>query len=267
MIYLSYGAGVQSTAMLLMSSKGLLGCPRADVAIFADTGDEPAWVYETLEYAKTWSSIPIITVRWSTGGLEADLREKLAGGGKRLAALPIFTPSDDGREAMGRRQCTREYKIQPIERKVRELIGVEPGKRVPRGVSVTCLIGISTDEATRMKPNLRPWITNDWPLCNARMNRSQCEKLLEEHGIPVPYKSSCRYCPYHSNAYWRKMRDDYPDDWAKAVAFDAVIRNSSAQGYKRPCYVHRQLVPLDEVNLNDDQMELFENECEGICGV
>ncbi len=45
--YLSLGAGVQSTAMLIMSALGLYGCPNADVAIFADTGDEPAWATGT----------------------------------------------------------------------------------------------------------------------------------------------------------------------------------------------------------------------------
>src|SRR5271170_6914244 len=57
--YLSLGAGVQSTAMLIMSALGLQGCPKADVAIFADTGDEPAWLYDHLETLKKWSSIPI----------------------------------------------------------------------------------------------------------------------------------------------------------------------------------------------------------------
>jgi hypothetical protein len=43
---LSLGAGVQSTTLLLMSLDGTL--PKVDCAIFADTGWEPARVYEHL---------------------------------------------------------------------------------------------------------------------------------------------------------------------------------------------------------------------------
>lgn len=46
--YLSLGAGVQSSALLILSAKGLYNCPKADIAVFADTGDEPQWVYDYL---------------------------------------------------------------------------------------------------------------------------------------------------------------------------------------------------------------------------
>ncbi len=45
---LSLGAGVQSSVMLLMADRGLLG-DKPDVAIFADTQWEPKEVYEHLE--------------------------------------------------------------------------------------------------------------------------------------------------------------------------------------------------------------------------
>ena len=44
---LSLGAGVQSTTLLLMAVEGIL--PGLDCAIFADTGWEPARVYEHLD--------------------------------------------------------------------------------------------------------------------------------------------------------------------------------------------------------------------------
>ena len=49
--YISLGEGVQSPALYLMSCNG--DAEKADVAIFADTGDEPTYVYEYLEYLKT----------------------------------------------------------------------------------------------------------------------------------------------------------------------------------------------------------------------
>lgn len=84
--YLSYGAGVQSTALLVCSALRLENVPRCDVAIFADTGDEPAWVYENLATLTHWArphGIEIETVqcgapRWRLGsgtpGREQTLR-------------------------------------------------------------------------------------------------------------------------------------------------------------------------------------------------
>src|SRR4051812_41161483 len=79
--YISFGAGVQSTALLVMSNLGLRACPRADVAIFADTQGEPAWVYEHLAFMERWSAIPVIRV--TTGDLAADLKDRLRGRRRR----------------------------------------------------------------------------------------------------------------------------------------------------------------------------------------
>ena len=116
--YLSFGAGVQSTALLIMSNLGLYGCPRADVAIFADTGDEPSWVYENVERMREWSAIPVEVV--SQGHLSQDIISRHNGARPRFAAVPAFTSDGNGRESMLRRQCTREYKIEPITKKVQE---------------------------------------------------------------------------------------------------------------------------------------------------
>src|SRR5262249_1673058 len=123
--YVSLGAGVQSTALLIMSALGLRGCPKADVAIFADTQDEPTWVYEHLVMLDEWAKahgLPIVTV---TAGRLADETLGLTGK-KRRAALPVFTLGNDGREAMLPRQCTHEYKLAPIEKWVRARLGYQP---------------------------------------------------------------------------------------------------------------------------------------------
>jgi len=50
------------------------------------------------------------------------------------------------------------------------------------------------------------------------------------------------------------------------VDFDKRIRNMV--GLEGKAYLHRSLKPLDEVTLEDpDQLDLFEGECEGLCGV
>ena len=56
---------------------------------------------------------------------------------------------------------------------------------------------------------------------------------------------------------------------ASAVAVDAAIRSIPAQ--KEPWFIHRDRVPLDQVDLSTaedrGQLNMFNNECEGMCGV
>jgi hypothetical protein len=87
--YLSFGAGVQSTALLIMSNLGLTRCPRADVAIFADTQCEPQWVYDHLATMEKWSTIPILRV--SIGNLGKRFTAWLRGKSRRAASLPLWT--------------------------------------------------------------------------------------------------------------------------------------------------------------------------------
>jgi hypothetical protein len=110
--YISFGAGVQSTALLVMSNLGLLGCPRADVAIFADTQGEPHVVYDHLSFMEKWSAIPVIRV--TTGNLALDIQSCLQGKRKRVASIPAWTKGKSGRPSPLWRQCTMEYKVAPI---------------------------------------------------------------------------------------------------------------------------------------------------------
>jgi hypothetical protein len=124
--YLSFGAGVQSTTLLVISNLGRCGCPRADIAIFADTQCEPPWVYDNLKFMDEWSRIPIVRV--TAGDLGRDFQDWLSGERRRTASIPAWTRPPTGKAAPLRRACTRDYKVRPIERKVREL----PGYRTPK---------------------------------------------------------------------------------------------------------------------------------------
>jgi len=255
--YISYGAGVQSTALLVCSNLGLHGVPKADVAIFADTGDEPEYIYEYLEVVKQWSDIPIEVCQY--GVLSEDSAERL------FACVPAYSTNKDGSETLLRRQCTREYKITPIEKHVRELLGYEKGQRVKH--KARCLLGISRDEASRMKPSRTKWIVNEWPLVDALLRRSQCVEIVESSGLPSPFKSSCTYCPFHSDKYFAWLRDNHPVDFESACKFDDMIRDKGQNPGMGKLYVHRSRKPLREAKLDSDQLDLFDNECEGYCGL
>lgn len=269
MTYLSLGAGVQSTALLVASALGLHGVPRIDVAIFADTQDEPAYVYEHLARLEDWAcERGVVVVERVTAG---KLSQKVLGGvpttieGDCFITIPAFVRGADGRAAPLRRQCTREYKIDPIRRRVRAMLGYGPGERMAGKVMVRCLLGISLDEAHRMKDSRDAWCENVYPLVDARLRREDCAQLIADAGLPVPEKSACVYCPYHSDRYWRALRARYPGEFARACVVDEAIRGSQvAYG---EVFLHRSLKPLREVCFDDRQGELFGSECEGYCGV
>jgi hypothetical protein len=249
---ISLGAGVQSSTMALMAAHGEL-TPMPDCAIFADTGWEPANVYQHLDWLETVLPFPVHRV---TGG---DLRANaIARRNPTGATFDVVPWHVEG--GIGRRQCTKDYKLRPIQRQVVTMLGGRP-----KGGCVSW-IGISLDEAYRMKPSRVQYMINRWPLIERQMARRDCLRWLERHGYPRPPKSSCIGCPYHSNDQWRALT---PEEFADAVLVDNAIR-ISANGRRRQ-FMHHSLKPLDQVDLSTaeerGQLNLFLNECEGMCGV
>jgi hypothetical protein len=311
---LSLGAGVQSTCVLLMSGDGTL--PRLDAAVFADTQWEPIAVYKHLAWLEVEAKgrgIPVYRV--TRGDLRADGIEFRANGGKgshshntappgtvltheqgngRFASIPLFVKNPDGSVGIIKRQCTSEYKIEPVERFIRRaLLGLKPRQVAPAG-AVEHWFGISADEASRRRVSPNHWQVFRYPLIDdvtsprrdtffdRGFHRQDCLDWLRERGYPEPPRSACLGCPFHTDAEWVRLRDTDPEGWADAVAFDKAIRAADAaliaDGAKLAGrlvglpYLHRSCVPLDEVAFNptDRQAVLtygMGNECAGVCGV
>lgn len=275
---ISLGAGVQSSTMALMAAKGELGY-HVDCAIFADTGAEPQKIYDWLNWLEMQCPFPVHRV--SNGSLLDNIMSEAVKNGTdtdRFVSVPFFT-DHKGSAGMTRRQCTREFKIEPIQRKVRELLGLQRGQRGPREVVVQQLIGISMDEIQRMKDSGKRYIRNVYPLIDKGMSRWHCLEWMKENGYPMPPKSACTFCPYHDDAMWRDMKLNDPDSWDQAVAVDRHIRGGEsavASRHVSNLYLHRSLKPLEEVDLRSaedyGQKTMFDplgfnNECEGMCGV
>lgn len=252
---LSLGGGVQSSTLLLMAVHGAVDLDRA---IFADTQDEPGPVYgwlETLMPIAERAGIPVDVV--TAGNLRDDSISKPGW----LASPPLHIRSESGEPAMLTRKCSNAYKLRPIQRRLREL-----GATAKQPVTV--LVGISRDEAHRMKPSRVRYIVNEYPLVDRRIDRAGCLRWLREHGYPNPPKSACAMCPYRDNRSWRRMRDEQPADWARAVEFDRQVRHVAQTKFPSEAFVHRSLVPLDMVDLSTQQdagqLEMFEGgECDG----
>lgn len=289
--YISLGAGVQSSCLLLMSLEGAkMGrglpdeeyveagvLPPVDAAIFADTQSEPKECYEWLEHLKILCDgyIPIHTP--TEGSLRDAIVRATEPNSPRFASVPFWVMGVDDREAPGRRQCTREYKIDVVKREVRSILGIAPGKRAQGKFQVECWVGISVDEATRAKPSRYPWIENRWPLLyDIPMRRNECISWMNSHEYGQPAKSACTFCPYRTLEDWRRLRIESPEAFEDACEVDEVIRrngplNSGGNTMDKLQYVHRSLRPLREVvddeSLEEKNLNLFENECEGMCGV
>ena len=258
---LLYGAGTQSTGLLLMMlDKG----QRPDLVIFADTRSEPKFVmdyfWKVTEYVLKKYGLLIKSVwREKGGGLENDI---LYNFGERVASLPLFTAGG----GMIRRQCTNEYKIAPMSKYIKKEFGIGRGKWDSKS-EVNRMFGISLDEIERCKVSTYWWAVNKYPLVDWRMYRHEViDYINEKHPkLKNPPRSSCYFCPFHSDDYWRRLKEKHPDEFAKAIEIDEKIRIYPKMNEE--CFLHRSRKPLKDVNFSkDSQLEIF-GECEGYCGI
>lgn len=270
---LNLGAGVQSTTVYLMH--------KFDVAIFADTGEEPEAVYQHLEWLKGTGRTPIL-VRSKGRRLGEDLKYGTNSTGGRFASIPAFTKHpESGQVGLSRRQCSKEYKLEVIERAIRrDVLGLQPRRTIPKDVTVHQYFGISLDEAGRAArirnaPRHKQFVLH-FPLVESCWTRTDCLNWLADkvpHQVP---RSACVFCPYRSDATWLDIKKN-PADWARAVEIDEALRVSGGvfkRGMTGDLYVHRSCKPLVQIEFNpnpsprEQQLALgMAQECLGVCGI
>jgi hypothetical protein len=246
---ISLGAGVQSTTLALLAHHREIEPP--DYAVFSDTGWEPEAVYKHLDWLESYLNFPVVRV--SAGNLKKNLLDDT----REFVAVPFFT-SNGG---MGRRQCTYEYKIRPLQKFCKP--------HASKGNPVISEIGISTDEWTRMKPSRVKYIENTWPLIDLNMSRNGCKDWLKDKGYIVPPKSSCLGCPFHNDELWRDIKIDSPEEFEETSKVDDAIRDMPKSNHQQ--FMHRSCKPLRDVDLRTmeemGQLNFFDDECEGMCGL
>lgn len=271
---LSLGAGVQSSCMALMAAHGEI-TPMPDFAVFADTQAEPQSVYDWLEWLE--KQLPFPVYRVSKGDLTEDslrVHQKEDNGEEYVKnIIPHFGLLPDGSvsAAIGR-HCTADYKLKPILAEVRKRCHIKHGQKQ---ATVTNWIGISWDEIQRIKDPPHRWLQNRWPLIERKMTRQQCLQWMRLYNYPEPPRSACYYCPFHSDEEWRRLRNDMPDEFRKAIEFDKAMRTAHRNHnpkLRMETYLHRSCKPLDQVDFDNDedkgqQVWDFTAECEGMCGL
>jgi hypothetical protein len=275
---LNLGAGVQSTTLYLWALDGRI---QIDRAIFADTGDEPEAVYWHLDFLMSMDGPPIDIVYASGTSLGDNLKTGVPEQFGRHISIPAFLEVVEGSPpALSRRQCTHEYKVRPIDQRVRELCGLEKGQRTKEQLAVQ-IMGLSFDEPKRVA-NVKQrfqsiaWSQPEFPLFDEYMTRADCVTYLQKRlpGYTVP-RSACVYCPFHSDEEWLAVKEN-PYDWERALEIDEAIRAEGSKcntGLDARMYLHRSCKPLHQIEFKqakpDAQKKLSFStmDCEGMCGV
>jgi hypothetical protein len=250
---ISYGGGVQSTAMLVLAARKEIDFP---LALFSNVGDDSEHP-DTLTYFREIAmpyaeknGIELVELRKRGRGKETTLYQRLTNPDSRSVGIPMrLMPSG----APGRRSCTLDFKVRRISSDLKR-----------RGASAddpaTVALGISTDEYQRMRTDSGiPWQVNAYPLIDLNLDREACKRIIAEAGLPVPPKSSCYFCPFHTLDVWRRMRRDEPELFAKSVALEKVLHDRHIALGRGGAFFTGRLRPLNDAVGTHDQLDLFED--------
>lgn len=248
----SYGGGVQSTALLVLAAERRIDYP---LFLFSNVGDDsehPATLVYVRDVAMPYAErhgIELAELRKRPKGSERTLLQKLMDPDGRSIGIPVRMATG----APAARHCTADYKIRRVAAELKR-----------RGSSAddpaTVALGISLDEYQRMRTESGvPWERLAYPLIDLRLTRADCIALIERAGLPIPPKSSCFFCPFHSLDVWRKQRRDEPELFEKSVALERRINEKRAALGKDAVWLTDALRPLDEAVGDHDQLDLFES--------
>ncbi len=187
---LSFGGGLQTTALAIMVAKGEL---KVDEVVFADTGAEKPETYWYMDnYIKPMLDISVVRSHlpsYSFGDMYAHYW--------RLAAIPSVI----------QRRCTDHFKLRPIN-------------KYYKGQEVEMLIGFSLDEAHRARKKRTLWAKESYPLIEQQLTAEDCRQIILGYGLPIPVKSSCFICQYQKVPEWNWLKNNHPDLFNKALALE-----------------------------------------------
>lgn len=244
---ISAGLGVQTMAMIYGADRGLFG-PMPDAAVYGNTGNGRTSEADNLRFLRSDNTKPqMAVVEVSNGNLSDDLDDATAGRIKRFPNPPFFVKNPDGSRGILNRSCTRDYKITPVRREAKRMIGHVPGSRLPTGPVVEVWIGITVDEVHRMSVSPEPWVYHRHPLIEVGWTRQDCDRFLYDlFGVHFGH-SGCIDCPFRSPEEWLSMMRDDPNDYERACQDDEKIRHD-LPNVRLPAYMHDSLVPLREID-------------------
>lgn len=228
--YLSFGGGVNSVALMLW----LIEHDIEFESVFADHGGD---------YPETYKYVDMLMAKgYEITRLKA--KTNVHGEPRNLYDASYeyrFTPGGFNR------WCSKAYKVKPITNYVQK--------------PCFLFLGIAAEEAHRAKRNKEYefGIVRDYPLIEHNINRQGCIEIIKRHGLPVPPKSGCFFCPFQKASEIRELYHRCDDLFDKALELEKrnIERNKEKQ---RPQsgYLHISNRPLEVVAMTD-QIELFDD--------
>lgn len=234
---LSCGAGMQSSALHLMSCENALAkirgeppvwpqVPIYDISIFCDLGFEPPWVKKQVEFlanAGHSCGVPLVIL---DSPLYTDFMENF--GERRTISIPWWTIRDDGHKSKMPRNCTIDYKVELISKYVRwELLGYKKGQRLREEDKKAheMHMGFSAEEARRCKENPNPMFVNKFPLVEMVLTRADNYAYIKDVWGLETRASACAFCPFHKNYFFKFLRENEPEQYAQVVGVDELLRD------------------------------------------
>lgn len=217
-LIVSYGAGINSTAMLCgFVERGIM----PDAILFADTGGEKPDTYAFLDKIEVWlekNGMPKLTrvkykpVRPGTRVWES-LEDECLGSG----TLPSL--------AYGWHKCSAKWKVEPQMKWFKEWPVAK--EAADAGVLVQKAIGFRVGEERRRKDHIQdPGTIKVYPLLEWKWDQEECRAAILRSGLPLPPKSSCFFCPASSKADIAKLSQELPDLFERALVMERKARAS-----------------------------------------
>lgn len=261
---ISYGAGVQSTALLVLAARREIDYPLALFSNVGDRAEHPKTLAYFCEVAVPYAAkhgIELVELRKSARGKERDLYDSIMRADSRSIGIPVRMSNG----APGRRSCTVDFKVRRIASELQR-------RGATADTPATVALGISLDEFHRMRSESGiAWERLDYPLIDLRMDRQDCRNLIEREGLSIPPKSSCYFCPFHSLTEWRRLRAEEPGLYEKAVEMERTVNQRRATLGRDAVWFSPALRPLAEVTDPTGQLTFDEQAaaCDvgGYCGV
>lgn len=215
MLKISYGMGVDSTAMLVgLAVRGI----RPDVILFADTGGEKPETYAYLAIVNAWLrsvGFPeVIVVRYVPTRAPYTTLEGKCYANQTLPSL-----------AFGGKSCSTVFKKEPQEKWLKNYAPAQAvwaaGEKVEVAIGYDCgpadsrRSKIKDDKFYKYRYFLREW---GW-------DRDECKRQIIAAGLALPPKSACWFCPASKRHEVEDLRERHPELFARAVAMEERARN------------------------------------------
>lgn len=216
----SCGGGRQSAALAVLIVQGKV--PKPDIAVIVDTEREKSstwdYYYSILKPAMAEVGVDLKRI-YKSDFATVDLYRN------DDLLIPAFT-NKNGTIGKFPTYCSNEWKQRVVRRYLRS-VGVK---------QCDLYLGISINEADRMKDSGLQWLRHVYPLIDLELSVDDCIEVVRAVGWPQATPSACWMCPNQNQAEWLAMSDA---DFNAAQAFER-----KAQERDPFVYLTRTGVPL-----------------------